>query len=61
MTVLKQKSTETIMPRHRRLEIPGAIYHVIARGIERREIYKDDDDRKEFLKRFAEGLKTTRG
>ena len=32
---------------------------MIARGIERREIFKDDDNRKEFLRRFSEGLKTT--
>ncbi len=47
------------MPRHRRLEIPGAIYHVIARGLERREIFRDDNDRNEFLRRFSEGLKKT--
>lgn len=47
------------MPRHRRLEIPGAIYHVITRGIERREIFKDDMDREEFLRRLGEGIKST--
>ncbi|MHB9155088.1 MAG: REP-associated tyrosine transposase [Endomicrobiales bacterium] len=44
------------MPRHKRLEIPGAIYHVITRGIERRRIFCDDHDREEFLRRFSEGL-----
>ena len=44
------------MPRHARLEIPGGIYHVITRGIERRAIFCDDEDRKEFLRRFSEGL-----
>ncbi|MCX5782209.1 MAG: transposase [Elusimicrobia bacterium] len=29
------------------------------RGIERREIFKDDDDRREFLRRLGEGLKQT--
>jgi REP element-mobilizing transposase RayT len=47
------------MPRHRRIEIAGAIYHVITRGIERREIFKDDKDREEFVRRFGEALKTT--
>lgn len=47
------------MPRDKRLEIPGAVYHVMSRGIERREIFKDDDDREEFLRRFEEGLKKT--
>lgn len=47
------------MPRHRRLDIPGAVYHVITRGIERREIYREDSDRDEFLRRFGEALKET--
>jgi REP-associated tyrosine transposase len=32
-----------------RLEYPGAIYHLIARGHERSNIYRDADDRKKFL------------
>jgi len=32
-----------------RVEFPGAIYHVTARGNERREIYRDDEDRRHFL------------
>lgn len=47
------------MPRHKRLEISGAVYHVIARGIERKEIFKDDGDRNEFLQRLEKGLKRT--
>jgi len=48
------------MPRHRRLKIEGGIYHVITRGIERKEIFKDDNDRKEFLSRFKTSLKKTK-
>ena len=44
------------MPRGKRLQVPGAIYHIISRGIERRSIYLDDADREEFLKRLSEGL-----
>lgn len=47
------------MPRHRRIDIPGAIHHVITRGLERREIFKDDADRKEFIERFAKALQET--
>lgn len=47
------------MPRHRRLEIAGAIYHVMTRGIERREIFKDDHDRGEFVRRFGEAIEET--
>ena len=34
------------MPRQARLDAPGLLQHVMARGIERREIFKDDKDRK---------------
>ena len=34
------------MPRQARLDAPGLLQHVMARGIERREIFKDDQDRK---------------
>ena len=37
------------MPRQPRLDLPGLLYHVIARGIERREIFGDDRDRKTFV------------
>ncbi|MDD5132042.1 MAG: transposase [bacterium] len=47
------------MPRDKRLELPGAVYHVIVRGLERREIYKDATDRKEFLRRLEKGLRET--
>ncbi|MCX5782719.1 MAG: transposase [Elusimicrobia bacterium] len=47
------------MPRSKRLEIPGAIYHVIVRGIEGREIFLHDFDREEFLRRLEKALKET--
>lgn len=47
------------MPRQGRINIEGGIYHVIQRGIERRDIFKDEADREEFLRRLAEGLKNT--
>lgn len=37
------------MARPLRIEYPGAVYHITNRGNERREIYKDDLDRKTFL------------
>jgi hypothetical protein len=33
------------MPRQARLDTPGTLHHVIIRGIERKEIVKDDHDR----------------
>lgn len=41
------------MPRTARLDIAGVLQHVMVRGIERRDIFTDDDDRLSFLDRFA--------
>lgn len=41
------------MPRPLRLEFEGAVYHVIARGNERRAIFLDDADREIYLERLA--------
>ena len=41
------------MPRHARLDLPGLLHHVIVRGIEKRAVFLDDQDRDEFLSRFA--------
>jgi REP element-mobilizing transposase RayT len=37
------------MARQARIEFPGALYHVISRGIERRELFRDDADRARYL------------
>jgi putative transposase len=37
------------MARQARIEYPGALYHVISRGIERRELFRDDADRRKYL------------
>jgi len=47
------------MPRQPRLDSPGLLQHVMARGIEGREIFKDDQDRTSFLDRFATILDET--
>ena len=44
------------MPRQGRIDAPGALHHVIVRGIERRNIFKDDTDRYDFLKRLGKVL-----
>lgn len=46
------------MPRQGRIHLPGGLYHVMARGIERRRIFADNADRVAFIQRLAEGLKT---
>lgn len=37
------------MTRHLRIKIPGGLYHIYTRGIDRRDIFKDDSDREKFL------------
>jgi REP element-mobilizing transposase RayT len=41
------------MPRKSRIDAPGALHHIIARGIERRKIFQDDHDRNNFLDRLG--------
>jgi putative transposase len=40
------------MPRSARLDAPGVLHHVIIRGIERRNIFRDDKDRENLLERI---------
>ena len=47
------------MPRQARLDAPGVLQHVMARGIERRKIFWDDKDRSSFLERLALILEET--
>ena len=42
------------MPRQPRLDAPGALHHIIGRGIERTRIFRIDLDREDFLSRLAE-------
>ena len=41
------------MPRQARLDAPGTLHHVMARGIEGRNIFRTDKDRNDFLDRLA--------
>ena len=41
------------MARPPRLEFPGAVYHVLARGNEQRATFRDDVDRERYLERLA--------
>ena len=42
------------MARQPRLDTPGALHHVIGRGIERATIFRTDADRNDFLDRLAD-------
>jgi hypothetical protein len=47
------------MPRQKRLDLPGVIHHVIARGLGLSKRFKGNVDREEFLKRLAAELEKT--
>ncbi len=42
------------MPRKARLDVEGTLHHVMARGIERGSIFRNDDDRQRFLERLGQ-------
>ncbi len=42
------------MPRQARIDAPGAVHHIIARGIEQGRIFRDDQDCENFLKRLGQ-------
>lgn len=44
------------MARPQRIEYEGAVYHVTARGNERRAIFRDDADRERFLRILSESV-----
>ncbi|PCI77063.1 MAG: transposase [SAR86 cluster bacterium] len=44
------------MPRIGRLHIPGGYYHLMGRGLERRNIFREEVDKYDFLERFGKAL-----
>jgi putative transposase len=42
------------MPRRPRLDAPGALHHIMGRGIERTRIFRTDRDREDFLSRLTD-------
>lgn len=50
------RDTPPLMSRPLRLEFPGALYHVTARGDRREPIFEDDDDRAQLLQIVAQRL-----
>jgi REP element-mobilizing transposase RayT len=41
------------MPRRSRVDAPGALHHIIVRGIERRAVFRDDADREKFIEKLG--------
>lgn len=47
------------MPRKARLDVPGTLHHVMVRGIEGINIFRDEEDRKAFVDRVRSLVKET--
>ena len=47
------------MPRQARLDIPGALHHIMVRGIDKTNIFRDNEDKARFLERL--GLTVSEG
>ncbi len=44
------------MPRQARLDVPGALHHIMVRGINKANIFEDDQDKTRFLKRLGQNV-----
>ena len=42
------------MPRQARLDVPGALHHIMVRGINKADIFDDDQDRTLFIERLGD-------
>jgi hypothetical protein len=47
------------MPRQAKLDAPGTLHHVMIRGIEGKSVFRDIQDRKEFVTRLGNLTKET--
>jgi putative transposase len=47
------------MPRKARIDAPGALHHIICRGIEQRDIFRNDSDKDDFIDRLSRVLTET--
>jgi REP element-mobilizing transposase RayT len=47
------------MPRKARIDAPGALHHIICRGIEKTEIFYDDADQASFVERLGRVISET--
>ena len=50
---------EVALSRKLRIEYPGALYHVMNRGDQREDIFRDDQDRQKFLPTLGEACGKT--
>ena len=48
------------MPRQPRLDVPGALHHIMVRDNNKTNIFNDDQDRNKFLQRLGENIMSLR-
>ena len=44
------------MPRQARLDVPGALHHIMVRGIDKSNIFRDIQDKTRFLERLGQNV-----
>jgi putative transposase len=44
------------MPRQARLDVPGALHHIMVRGINKANIFDDNEDKTRFLERLGQNV-----
>ena len=44
------------MPRQARLDVPGALHHIMVRGINKSDIFEDNQDKTLFLERLGQNV-----
>jgi putative transposase len=44
------------MPRQARLDISGALHHIMVRGIDKMSIFKSNEDKEQFFQRLGENI-----
>jgi len=48
------------MPRQARLDVPGALHHIMVRGIDKTKIFRDDQDKSRFLERLSQTVEESK-
>jgi putative transposase len=48
------------MPRQARLDVPGALHHIMVRGIDKSNIFRDAEDKAKFLERLGQNVQAAK-
>ena len=48
------------MPRQARLDVPGALHHIMVRGIDKSNIFRDSEDKTRFLERLGQNVQAAK-